>query len=254
MDLRKYVLGIKKIKELGFDGVDINMACPEKRIIKNGACSALIKDPAFAKEIILIAKEAAGDMPVSIKTRIGFNHIQTEEWIGFLLTMGLDAITIHGRTRKEMSKVPAHWYEIGKAVKMRNEMVKAGGKSAKKTLIIGNGDIKNREHGIEMAKKYGVDGIMIGRGIFHNLLAFKDAGTDGLSTDFSALPIKKRLKYALDHLKLFDKTWDDAKNYEDMKKFFKMYIIGFEGANDLRVKLMGTRKNEEAQKILEELI
>ncbi|KKQ71424.1 MAG: dihydrouridine synthase DuS [Candidatus Peregrinibacteria bacterium GW2011_GWC2_39_14] len=259
MDLRKYILGIKKIKELGFDGVDINMACPEKRIIKNGACSALIKDPAFAKEIILIAKEAAGDMPVSVKTRIGFNNIQTEEWIGFLLTMGLDALTIHGRTRKEMSKVPAHWDEIGKAVKMRDEMMKAGGKlvgnkPAKKTLIIGNGDIKNREHGIEMAKKYGVDGIMIGRGIFHNLLAFKTGGADGSSADFSALPIKKRLKYALDHLELFDKTWDDFKNYEDMKKFLKMYIIGFEGANDLRVKLMGTKKNEEAQKILEELI
>lgn len=259
MDLKKYALGIKKIKELGFDGIDINMACPEKRIIKNGACSALIKNPAYAKEIILIAKEASENTPISIKTRIGFDKIQTDEWISFLLEMGLDALTIHGRTRKEMSKVPAHWDEIGKAVKMRNKIMKSGGKSAKKTLIIGNGDIKNRKHGIEMVKKYGVDGIMIGRGIFHNLLAFKGAGADSLNTDnpipdFSALPVKKRLKYALDHLKLFEKTWGDSKNYEDMKKFFKMYVIGFDGANDLRVKLMGTKRVDEAVEILSSCI
>src|SRR5436190_3288770 len=121
----------KLLAEMGFDGIDINMGCPEKNIIKKGACSGLIHNPSLAKEIIHATKEAAGNLPVSVKTRIGFKEIQTEKWIGFLLEQNLAALTIHGRTAAEMSAVPAHWDEIGKAVERRSE-------KKLPTLIIGN--------------------------------------------------------------------------------------------------------------------
>src|SRR3989344_5899284 len=148
------------ISKMDFDGIDLNMGCPEHGTVKKGACSALINNPELAAQIIAATKKGAGDLPVSVKTRIGFSEIQTEEWCGFLLKQDIAVLTVHGRTVKEMSKVPAHWDEIGKVVKLRDKM-------GLKTLIIGNGDVENREDGLKKVQEYGVDGIMIGRGIFH---------------------------------------------------------------------------------------
>ena len=153
LDPAKFLETAKLIKKMGFDGIDINMGCPEKAVIKRGSCGALINNHPLTKKIILATCEGAGGLPVSVKTRIGVKHIQTEEWAEFLLKLNLDALIIHGRTVAEMSDVPNHWDEIGKVVKLKDAM-------KVKTLIIGNGDIKSREDALEKYEKYKLDGIL----------------------------------------------------------------------------------------------
>ncbi|OGN06017.1 MAG: hypothetical protein A2746_01575 [Candidatus Yanofskybacteria bacterium RIFCSPHIGHO2_01_FULL_44_22] len=228
----------KLAQKLGFDGIDINMGCPDKKVEKQGAGAALIKTPKLAQKIITETKRGAGKLPVSVKTRIGFNKSDIETWIPCLLKAEPAAIILHGRTRKEMSKVPAHWDLIGEAA----EIVK---KSGHKTLIIGNGDISLLADAKEKAKRYNLDGIMVGRGIFANPWFF--------NPDKNPAEIKPKEKIALliKHLKLFDKTYGETRNFAIMKKFFKMYISGWNGAKNIRTKLMTTKSVKEVLKILE---
>ncbi len=226
----------RDIVAMGFDGIDINMGCPVKDMIKKGACSAMIQNPKLAKEVIIATQKGAnGKIPVSVKTRIGFNTIDTEAWIGFLLEQNLDAIIVHGRTKKEMSKVPAHWDEIAKAVKLRDKL-------SPDTIIVGNGDVMSVEQGRKLAKESGVDGIMIGRGIFHNFFVFDEAKTNrDLQT---MLPILR------EHTILHKKTWANEK-FEPLKKFVKMYINGFAGASELRATMMQTKSHDELLAIID---
>ncbi len=214
----------KLVKQLGFDGVDINMGCPERSIVKQGSCSALINNPKLAKEIILATIKGATGLPVSIKTRIGFDKVQTEEWVGFLLQFNLASITIHARTSKQMSKVAADWDEIKKAVQLRDKL-------KSKTLIIGNGDVTDRVDGLGKVKETGVDGIMIGRGIFQNIWAFDKHPYQNADNE-------KMLQILLQHVDLFEKTWGNAKNFVILRKFFKIYISGFANSHKLRIALM----------------
>ncbi|WKZ26108.1 MAG: tRNA-dihydrouridine synthase [bacterium] len=225
----------KLIAELGFNGIDVNMGCPDKAVVKIGACSALINNQSLANEIITATKEGAGKLPVSIKTRLGLKTIVTEEWITFLLEHKLDAITIHGRTAKQMSDVPADWDEIEKAVDIRNKI-------SPETLIIGNGGVKNYNHGIELSKKHRVDGAMIATGILSNPWAFDKTNKINNFNDNKEILIK--------HLNLYSKTNESNKAYGVMKKFFKMYINNFKGSSDLRALLMQTKDPEEAIKHL----
>lgn len=222
------------VREMGFDGVDINMGCPEKSIVKRGSCAALIKNPELASNIIKAVQSEAGDMPVSVKTRIGFNDIITEEWTAFLLEHELDALTIHGRTAKEESKVPAHWDEIGKVVALRDSL-------KKNTVIVGNGDVQSTEEGREKAAQYGVDGVMIGRGIFHNPWVFNSAVQAGSN---------ERLHMLLTHAALFEQTWGTTKQFAIMRKFVKAYVHSFDGATELRIQLMETRNFAELEKVI----
>ncbi|MGA1047832.1 MAG: tRNA dihydrouridine synthase [Minisyncoccia bacterium] len=228
-------------KEQGFAGLDINMGCPVKKVIKQGACSALIKNPTLASDIIQAAKEGAGDIPVSVKTRIGFSEIQTEEWIGFLLQHQLDALTVHGRTVKELSDYPAHWDEIGKVVQLRNQ-------AKLDTVIIGNGDILSYQQGLEMAEQYKVDGIMIGRGVFNNPWIFNP------NIDPNTLSIETKVQKLIQHIQLFQQTWGNEKNFAVMKKCFKMYLNNFPGASEIRSQLMQCNTAEECIKILVKLL
>jgi tRNA-dihydrouridine synthase len=223
------------VAELGFDGIDINMGCPDKNVRKAGACSALIDNRPLAAEILAATKEGAPDLPVSVKTRLGIRGIQTDDWIGWLLQQDLAAITIHGRTVLEMSAVPAHWDEIGRAVQLRNEV-------APKTYIVGNGDVMSLAEAHEKVKDYGVDGVMIGRGIFKNLWFFdptssRFAGLRGAGSE-SGMPVEARLKALEKHIRLFLDTWGGSKNPATMKKFLKMYVSDFPGAAALREELM----------------
>lgn len=224
------------ISEMGFDGVDINMGCPDKKVVKVGGGGSTIKDSALAAEIITATKEGAKGLPVSVKTRIGFREIVTEEWIGFLLKQNLEALTVHGRTVAELSLVPAHWDEIGKAVHLRNEL-------GVKTKIIGNGDVKSYQEAYEKYERYGVDGIMIGRGIFENLWIFNP------KTDIAQITPEQRIKVLLEHARLFESIWGKSKNFNILKKFFKAYIRDFEGASELRSQLMVTRNAKEVEEI-----
>jgi tRNA-dihydrouridine synthase len=246
------------IRELGFDGIDINMGCPVKKVIKMGACSALIKNPNLAKEIILATKEGAGNLPVSVKTRIGFTKIQTEEWIGFLLSQTKPSVlTVHGRTVKEESKVPCHWDEIAKVVKLRDEIFRDY--SENQTLIVGNGDVENIHDARQKAKQYGVDGVMIGRGIFKNPWAFNedvDLDNQGQAyniTNSLPIPNSQRIELLKKHVLLWNEVWQDQKNFAILKKYFKIYISGFAGSNDLRAKLMLTQNTQEVLEIIKDI-
>ena len=221
----------KLIKRLRFDGVDINMGCPEKDVVKNGCCIALINNRGLATEIIAAVKEGAGDLPVSVKTRIGLDKIITEDWCGFLLEQKIDALTVHGRTAKEKSDVPAHWDEIAKVVSLRNQ-------SKSKTVIIGNGDVKDFLDAKSKLQIANVDGAMIGRGILENINAF--------NAQPATLSPQENINLLREHLKLWEKTWGNTKNFAIMKKFVKAYIKGWEGAGELRAKLMNSTSVSQA--------
>jgi len=243
----------KLIKKLGFDGLDINMGCPDKKVIRQGAGAALIKNPKLAQKIILETKRGArfpggqaDKMPVSVKTRIGYDKYDKKEfrkWLIALLECEPSAITIHARTKKEMSLVPARWDIIAEAVKIRDEFF---GNKSDKTLILGNGDIKNIQEAKEKAKETGADGVMSGRAVFGNPWLFAERKAQGTN-------LKKKLSVLLEHTKLFEKInppAGGAKKFDVMKKHFKSYASGFPSAKELRVKLMACKNAKEVEKVL----
>lgn len=223
----------KELVEMGFDGVDLNMGCPVKAVVNNGCCSALINDRSLAKEIIDSTKEGvAGKIPVSVKTRLGFNEIDLT-WHEFLLNQSLDALTIHGRTKKEMSKVPANWEAIGDVRAIRDSI-------SPKTKIIGNGDVATRKEGEELAKKYKLDGIMIGRGVFADPFVFSK---DSIWLSYG--PEQKKMLFK-EHVELFTDIWkNNEASFLLLKKFAKTYINGFTDAKNLRMALMNANSAKE---------
>lgn len=228
----------KIIKKLGFDGIDINMGCPDKKVLKQGAGAALINNHKLAQEIIRQTKKGAGSLPVSIKTRIGWDKYDKKEfknWLIALLECKPAAITIHGRTKKEMSLVPARWDIIAEAVKIRNEF----DSSSNHTLILGNGDVQSVADAEEKAKISGADGVMIGRAIFGNPWLFS-SGHESPHLKISIL---------LEHAKLFEKI-NKGQNFDVMKKHFKSYVCDFPGAKELRIKLMACKNAKEVEKII----
>jgi len=232
------------VATLGFDGIDINMGCPDKSIEKQGAGAAMMKNMKLAREIIQAVKDGIKDskkkgVSVSVKTRIGYNNNQIEEWIPFLLSQDIDALTIHARTRKEMSDVPARWEHVKEVVDIRDKM-------GVKTKIIGNGDVRDLEHGRQLAKETGCDGIMIGRAVFGNPWTFNKKKKE--------ISIKEKLKVMLEHTKLYEKLLGKVKNFANMKKHYKAYVNGFDGAKELRVKLMETKSYKEVELITKEFI
>jgi tRNA-dihydrouridine synthase len=197
--------------------------------MKIGACAALIDNPSLAREIIAAVKQGT-TLPVSVKTRIGTKRIATEDWLGFLLNQKLSALTVHGRTAKELSAVPAHWDEIAKVVNLRNEI-------SPETIVIGNGDVKNALDAKSKWQTVKVDGMMIGRGVFENIACFNPQG--------AILNAKEKTEVLKRHITLWDETWGAKKNFSVLKKYVKIYIRDFDGASDLRAKLMETESVEE---------
>lgn len=223
------------ISKLGvFDGIDINMGCPVKKIMKGGSCSALILNPPKAKEIIRATKSAT-DLPVSVKTRTGFHRRDTESWIGELLETEPAAIILHARTTKEQSLVPADWNEVAIAVKLRN-------RSGLNIPIMGNGDIESMAEGRHKCLDTGADGFMVGRGIFKNPWMFRN-------THYEPSP-NERLETMLKHAYLFCNTWESRKSFQILKRFFKIYVNGFPGAAVIRAKLMDCNSLEEADSVV----
>lgn len=239
LEPENYYKTTKELVMMGYAGVDLNMGCPVKTVIKNGACAALINNRRLAGEIIEATREAAGgSLPVSVKTRVGFTTVDMG-WIEFLLsTKILDMLSIHGRTAKEMSKVPANWGLIGQAVQLRDSLSPA-------TLIVGNGDVTNRQDGEELAAEYNLDGIMIGRGIFHDPFAFSQ------KSPWHEWTREQKLELFARHIRLYTDTYQDRqRRFEALRKFCKVYINGFDGAAELRAKFMATESPEGALKIL----
>jgi tRNA-dihydrouridine synthase len=229
-----------ELVEMGFAGIDINMGCPEKTVVKNGACAGLMHNRELAVEIIQAVQEGAGGkVPVSVKTRLGFNEVDYT-WPTLLLQQKLSMLTIHGRTRKEMSKVPAQWEEIGRIRELRDQL-------APGTLIVGNGDVENREQGLQLAKQYKLDGIMIGRGVFHDPFAFS------VESPWTNRTKHEKLELYTKHVKQFAETWQNGERpVHTLNKFCKIYINGFDGAKELREHLMAARSTDELINILED--
>lgn len=246
--------------ELGFDGIDINMGCPDRAIEKQGCGSAMIKTPDIAQKVIQAAKDgialAGKDIPVSVKTRIGYNTNEINTWIPFLLKQQISALTLHARTRKEMSKVPARWEHVKEVVEIRNTL-------GVDTVIIGNGDVTDVVDGLHKARESGCDGVMVGRALFGNPWLFdKSRAVVSKPSPWHRIiwwlfptkvakmivgdrrytlmdvPVADRLRVLGEHSELFEKLLGDVKHFAIMKKHFKAYVHGFRGSKELRIKLM----------------
>jgi tRNA-dihydrouridine synthase len=226
----------KDLKTMGFAGIDINMGCPVTNVASKSCGSGLIREPELAAKLIAAAKE--GGLPVSVKTRLGFSRLdEWTEWITHLLNQDIENLTIHLRTRKEMSKVDAHFELIPEIKKLRDQI-------APHILLTINGDIRDRQHGEELVKKYGIDGVMIGRGIFHNPFAFEKENQEHSREELITL-----LHLQLD---LHDNysTELEPRKFDPLKRFFKIYIRGFDGASELRDRLMHTKTTDEVREAL----
>jgi len=236
-----------EVREMGFDGLDINMGCPVRKIIRGGACGALINNPSLAHELICAAREGAGSLPVSVKTRIGVDRPNPEQWLGFLLSQGLSALTVHGRTVSQQSDGEADWSAIALAVRLR----KAQGVP---TRIVGNGDVRTPKAYHQRVAESGVDGIMIGRGIFENLFIFRAVRGDGPDqerTEYSLLAPREKVLFFRRHVAFHRATWGERGNFHALKKFAKTYLRSFAGARDLIDAVMHACRYAEALDVLD---
>lgn len=226
-----------QLAKMGFKGIDLNMGCPVANVAKKGKGSGLILRPDVAAEIIQATK--AGGLPVSVKTRLGYYEIdEWKDWLKHVFEQDIANLSIHLRTRKEMSKVEAHWELIEAIKNLRDEI-------APNTLLTINGDIPDRKTGLELAEKYGIDGVMIGRGIFHNPFAFEKEPREHTS--------KELLDLLRLHLSLFNKyEKDEIRQFKSLRRFFKIYVRGIRGASELRHQLMNTQSIAEARALLDE--
>ena len=266
----------KLCAELGFDGIDINMGCPDRTIEKQGCGSAMIKTPDRAIEIIRAARQGIVDagktIPLSVKTRVGYSRDEIDTWIVRLLGEQLDALTVHARTRKDLSQVPANWDYITRVVKLRNQI-------SPNTIIIGNGDVTSMDDGMVKARKTGCDGLMIGRAVFGNPWIFnreisiKKQGSwrqgfflrllpaswakkimgDSRYT-ISDIPLEQKLAVMVEHTKLFEQMLGGVKNFAVMKKHYKAYATGFPGAKELRINLMETHSAAEVEQVISDFL
>ena len=269
--------------ELGFDGIDINMGCPDKSVEKQGAGAKLMQNPKLAQEIILAAKQGAriqrsprgeslgtprsllGEIPISVKTRIGWNKNELETWLPALLETKPAVITIHARTRKELSLVPARWEHIKRAVEIRDAWRRPNGEKSE-TLIFGNGDVTSVADAKQKARETGCDGVMIGRAIFGNPWLFAPASNEpkgeplGIGNLRVPLGVPEKLKVLDEHTKLFSEIVQpkppigQGKSFAVMKKHFKAYVNGFDGAKELRMKLMEAENADEVHEIIMEYL
>lgn len=222
------------LKQLGFEAVDINMGCPDRHVVATGGGSGLIRTPELAKEIIRATKMAG--LPTSVKTRLGYSRVEEwRDWLTNILTEHPDALTVHLRTKKEMSKVAAHYELVPEIVALKNEL-------SPETVLIINGDIETPTDGQKFINM-GVDGIMIGRGVFHNPFCFEKTPREHSREELLDL-----MRY---HLDLYDKY--ELAPYDPLKHFYKIYINNFPGASDLRAKLMETKSTAEAREVLQKL-
>jgi len=255
----RYLRVASEVREMGFDGLDINMGCPVRKVVARGSCGALIQNPRLAAELIAAAREGAGGLPVSVKTRIGFSSRKAEEWLGFLLSQGLAALTVHGRTVAQQSDGEADWSAVALAVRLRDE-------AGLPTRIVGNGDVRSAETFSRRARESGVDGVMIGRGVFENLFIFRSiraaqaqGATGGAAggapaagaADFSSLSPAQKVEWFRRHIDLHEQTWGQNGRFDVMKKFAKTYLRAFEGASRLIDAVMHCRTHAAAREVLD---
>jgi tRNA-dihydrouridine synthase B len=257
--------------ELGFDGIDINMGCPAKNVAHSGAGAALIRTPELARQIIQATKrgidqwqQGAGQadcpqitpeiwvevqrrkallpaeyqtkrhIPVSVKTRIGFDQPSVTDWIPTLLSEEVEAIALHGRTLKQRYTGQADWEEIGKAATLAHQTG---------TLLLGNGDIKNLDEAYEKVSTYGVDGVLIGRAAWGDPLVFQPEPKDQVSP----------FKIAVEHTKVYEQTFqgDEKYHFLPMRKHLGWYVRDIPNASQIRIDLFKASSSQEVEQVLQ---
>ena len=226
------------MKKLGFKGIDLNMGCPVPNVATKGKGAGLIRRFDVSTEIIQAAK--AGGLPVSVKTRLGYSNLdEWRDWLSHIFKQDIANLSIHLRTKKEMSKADAHWELIPEIKKLRDEI-------APNTLLTINGDIPDRATGLKLVEQYGVDGVMIGRGVFTNPFAFEKEPREHSVEEFINLLFLQ--------LDLHDKYEKEIgpRPFKPLHRFFKIYIRGFSGASELRNQIMNTKSTEEARHVVKE--
>lgn len=225
------------LQQLGYDGIDLNCGCPDKNVEKQGSGAALLKNPAHIATLVRATQAGAGPLPVSVKTRLGYKKNTVREILLHILEAEPAVITLHLRTREEMSDVPARWGEAAEAVQVVRD-------SGAKTLVFGNGDVTSLAQARQLAAQSGMDGVMIGRGIFGNPWLFnRDIPPETVTWP-------ARLKVMTDHTFLYRELFGPRKNFDVMKKHFKAYVTGFPEAKDLRIRLMATHTPDEVLAIV----
>lgn len=227
------------VQDLGFDGLDINMGCPVREVVNSGCGAALIKNPELARNLVKAAQEGAPNIPISVKTRIGYRVNEIDTWIPQILDTPLSALTVHLRTREEMSEVPAHWEQMNRIVEISRER-------RPDVIVLGNGDVKDIVDAGKKAEETGCDGVMLGRAIY---------GNPWLYAKRESLPTREeKIRALTEHLELFEELMFDTQHFAVMKKHFKAYISGWEGAKDERVRLMETESCLEARTVLDDIL
>ncbi len=225
------------VAELGYDGIDINAGCPDRSVEKQGAGAALTREPALLRDIVLAARRGSGGLPISVKTRLGYDRIDFCEWIPAVLEAEPAALTVHARTRAELSRVPAHWEVMG-------EIADCVRRTGSKTPILGNGDVTSLAEGRELAARHDLDGIMVGRGVYGNPWFFNP------QVDDASIPLREKLRVMLEHTHLYLRIFGERKSFMVMRKHYKAYATGFPGAKELRMQLLESHDVEEVEALV----
>lgn len=262
---------------LGFDGIDLNMGCPADTVTQRGGGASLINNPILAQKLILATKKGVEEyvngielrdlplspefisrineqaketvrhtLPVSVKTRIGFDKPVIEEWIPTLLETEPDLITLHGRTLKQQYGGEADWEQIAIAAEIVHKT---------KTLIFGNGDLNTPEKIDAKIKESRVDGVWIGRAAMGNPWIFSQYRDYMDGKPYSQPNTKERFAVALEHARIFEEFnrtvfSADPIPFLNMRKHLGWYIKGFPNATDLRLELFQSNSSEDVARIL----
>ncbi len=268
--------------ELGFDGLDINMGCPAKKVAARGSGAALILTPGLAQSIIRAARQGIQHwfegqtlcdlkippeliqkfsisnrlrtgleipprrrlIPVSVKTRLGYDQITVEEWIQTLLEEKPSVISLHGRTLKQMYKGNADWEAIARAVELAKNS---------ETLILGNGDLQNMNDIYRRVRETGVDGVLIGRSAQGNPWIFraKDQvkqalrSNDAASIPHAAISLEERFRVMIEHSMRFEKH-RGIPCFVGMRKHLAWYCKALYRASELRSQMVRVNNAQEA--------
>ncbi|MGH7798028.1 MAG: tRNA dihydrouridine synthase [Candidatus Binatia bacterium] len=276
--------------ELGFDGLDINMGCPAKKVAASGCGAALIRTPDLAREIIRATQQGIKDwqggqslsdlgfgkdaieqikaanrqrnaetgpldrrlIPVSVKTRLGYDRNVIDDWLSTLLTEKPAAISLHGRTLEQGYKGAADWDAIARAV----EIAEGSG-----VLIFGNGDVQDLRDAYRRVRQTGVDGILIGRSAQGDPWLFreKDAVKRALRCDdelmLHATPVdfEERFRVIIEHCEHFERL-SDAARFMAMRKHLTWYCRDFRGAAEMRARMTGANSAADVRRCVAEFI
>ena len=272
--------------ELGFDGLDINMGCPARKVAARGSGAALILTPGLAQSIIRAARQGIqhwfegqtlGDLkippeliqkfgisnrlrtgleipprrrliPVSVKTRLGYDQVIVEEWVQTLLEEKPSVISLHGRTLKQMYRGNADWEAIARAVELAKNS---------ETLILGNGDLQNMSDAYRRVRETGVDGVLLGRSaqgnpwIFRTKEQVKQAlrSNDAASIPHAAISLEERFRVMIEHSMRFEKH-RGIRCFVGMRKHLAWYCKALYRASELRSQLVRMNNAHEVVKCL----